>query len=335
MSPAQAAAGSSSDLRPLPLGELLDRAFHLYFKHFALFIALLAVVLVPYTIMGYFQSKDALDAMLSLFTQTMHAPGTTQPSQAELEKLSRLNGLNGWFGVQMAIVFLLLPLANAAVVVAVSRTYLGLNASFAASYRAATQRWFPILLLIVLWVVIAGLAFAGLLVLVFIAAAIMGVLATALHGSTFIAILTAIFLIVLTLAMIALAVMLYLTVAFSFVAIVLERVDPVRAFTSAFKRVFAPRQTGRSVLLALSLFAIQLGFTFMGYAVGGLLAYFLKSAALYFVAASLIQLLYAPFALLAIAVFYYDVRIRHEGFDLQLLAEQMASPAATLPSAPA
>ena len=323
------------DLRPLPLGELLDRAFHLYFKHFVLFVALLAVVMVPYALVAYFQSRDALDAMLSIFTQATQSPGSSQPSPDQLQKLSQLNGVNGWFGLQMAITFLALPLANAAVVVAMSRLYLGLPAGFADSYRAAAQRWLAVLILVILWVVVFVLGVLGFAVLAGIIAAAIGLVSVGLHGSTLAGLLLAVLLIAVTFALIALGVMLYLTVALSFVAVVVERIDPVKAFSSAFRRVFAPGQTWRSVALALSLFLIQLAVTAVGYGIGGLLSYFLKSPALYIVFLSLISLVYAPFALLAIGVFYYDVRMRREGFDLQMLADQMSAARPAVPGTPA
>src|ERR1700730_4175516 len=163
------------------MGELLDRAFHLYFKHFTVFIALLAVVLVPYTIVQYFQSRDAIDIMLTLFTKGVHS---TQPSPADMAKLSRLSGMNAWFGLQMAIAFLALPIANAAVVVAVSRAYLGLSLRFADCYRIALQRWLPILILIIVWIVVAFAGIFGFAIAAGVTAALVGVLAAGSHGST-------------------------------------------------------------------------------------------------------------------------------------------------------
>src|ERR1700694_468086 len=317
----QAAAQSSLNLRPLPMGELLDRAFHLYFKHFTLFIALLAVVLVPYTIVQYFQSRDAIDIMLTVFTKGLHS---TQPSPADMARLSRLNGMNAWFGLQMAIAFLALPIANAAVVVAVSRAYLGLSLRFGDCYRIALQRWLSILILIIVWIVVAFIGVFGFVIVAGVSAGVLGVFAAGSHGSPVVGVFMAILFIALILATLAVGVMLYLTVAFSFVGIVLERVDPIKAFSSAFGRVFSRPQFWRSVVLAMALFGIQLAIVAVGYMTGGLLALLLKSPALYIVFVSLIQLVYAPFALLAIAVFYYDIRIRREGFDLQMLADQLA-----------
>src|SRR5579864_8856521 len=118
MHPAVAAATTATDLRPLPIGELLDRAFHLYFKNFVAFVAILAVVLVPHSIVQYFQSKDFLDVFISILQQH---PKTGPP---DLTKLSNMSTLNGWFGIDLAILFLALPLANAAAVVGVSKAYL-------------------------------------------------------------------------------------------------------------------------------------------------------------------------------------------------------------------
>ncbi|MBV8165079.1 MAG: hypothetical protein JOZ91_12520, partial [Candidatus Eremiobacteraeota bacterium] len=46
------------------------------------------------------------------------------------------------------------------------------------------------------------------------------------------------------------------------------------------------------------------------------------------------SLFFTPFALVTAAVFYYDIRIRHEGYDLQMMADRFAAPAATTPTSP-
>ena len=39
-----------------------------------------------------------------------------------------------------------------------------------------------------------------------------------------------------------------------------------------------------------------------------------------------------PIMIIAFAVFYYDVRIRHEGLDLQIMMDKLGSTSATTPS---
>ncbi len=322
MRPGSAPVASSTDLRPLPLGELLDRAFNLYFRNILTFTAILAVMLVPHTIVQYLQSKDTFDILFAVFRNA----ASGHPDASLAEKLQQTSTMNNWFGLDLAFVFLALPLANAAVVVAISKAYLGQPFGFADSYRLALKRWLSVLILEILWCVAAFvgvlvLAIAGGVVGAMVAFLSVGLSKTSVAGAVF-----AVLMILLVLAVIAVFMMLFFTFAFSFVTVVLEHVDPVRAFGLAFSRVFGGHMLWRSVALALALAAVDLVTVMLAYAGGGLLAYFLKSPALIIVLLSLTSLVFAPFALLVVGVYYYDVRIRREGLDLQLLAERFGEP---------
>ncbi|MDQ6779705.1 MAG: hypothetical protein M3Z37_00925 [Candidatus Eremiobacteraeota bacterium] len=321
------------NLRPLSVGEMLDRAFHLYFKHFALFVSLLAVVLVPLYIAQYFQMKDLFDVFSTMLT-SRSAGGVPTPQQ--MDKLTQMGGVNGWLGGELGVIMLLMPFAYAAVVIAMSRVYLGQPVTFGECYRAAGRRWLAMFMLIVLWTVVFILALIALIVFfALIGSAGALLMQGAAKVSSVAAVLTIIVFLAVTIVAIAVTLMLYMTVAMSFVAVVVERTDPMKAFSSGFARIFSRGQTGRSAAVALALFGMQLGITLVGYAAGGLAAYFLHSAALYVIVVSLAGLFFLPFAILTVGVLYYDIRIRREGFDLQMLADQMSATSGLPPPAPA
>jgi hypothetical protein len=46
-----------------------------------------------------------------------------------------------------------------------------------------------------------------------------------------------------------------------------------------------------------------------------------------------LNLLVAPFSSIAWILLYYDLRIRKEGFDLEVLAKSMSAPGASCPAA--
>ena len=131
-------------------------------------------------------------------------------------------------------------------------------------------------------------------------------------------------------AAVVVSIMMYLTAAMSFIAVVIEQVDPVKAFGNAFTRMFSSGQFWRGFALALALAGIEIGASLVTVGGGMLAAFLLKSPAIYLVAAGLTSLFFTPFAIVAAAVFYYDVRIRREGYDLQMLADRFlaAAPAA-------
>ncbi|HEV2037809.1 MAG TPA: hypothetical protein VGQ96_04305 [Candidatus Eremiobacteraceae bacterium] len=324
---AQASAQAALNLRPLSLGEVLDRAFNIYFKNIAAFTALLSIVIVPSTLISYFQSRDMIDFMIKTFQHSIQSPG----SPPDLSKINAFQPSDTWIGVQYALLFVGLPFAYGAVIAGVSRAYLGLPVHFAESYRLALRRWLPILMLIVLWLVTAAALFFAVFVLFVIGAAVIGLISGLVGNNTFFGISAIVIVIGSMLAGIGVVVMLYLTSAMSFIAVVIEEIDPLKAFSLAFQRMFAGGQFWRGFALALALIGINFGVSLISAGGGALLAYFLKAPALYVIAVGLTSLFFAPFAVVAAAVFYYDIRIRREGYDLQMLAERFSS--ATPPAA--
>ncbi|MBC5805870.1 MAG: hypothetical protein DLM53_03555 [Candidatus Eremiobacter antarcticus] len=314
-------------LRPLPLGELLDRAFHIYFRHVAAFTGLVAVVLIPTAIAQYFQTKDIFDVYLSMIQQAMHSPATPpDPS-----KLARLHVADSWTFIALAIVFLGFPLSNAAVVLGVTRAYLGLPVRFAECYRMALKRWFRMIILLFVWIAVVVV---GLFALVLVMGALSAVIVAAgafLRGTSAAAVLLAVFLVVVGIVTIGVMAMLYLAFALSFIALVVEKSDPIKAFASAFSRIFGGKQAKRAFALAITLILVNFAAQLLGAGSGMLLAYYGKSPALYVILASLAQMFFYPFAIVAVSVFYYDIRIRREGFDLQILMQRLTESPAQLP----
>jgi hypothetical protein len=318
-------AQAALNLRPLSLGEVLDRAFHIYFKNIAAFSAIVAVVFVPSLLISYFESRGLLDFYLNMAQQVIQNPNTTP----DMSRLNSMMPSDTWVLIQYALLFLGFPFAYGAVVAAVSKAYLGLPISFKESYQYALRRWLSILILIFVWVVaIIVSTFALIIVLaIFFAITIPGLAALG-KASVFFGILFGILMIAGMLASGGIIIMLYLTAAVSFIAVVIENVDPLQAFGSAFSRIFGGHQFWRGFVLALALLGIDLGASVVGAGGGALLAYVFKSPALYLILAGMTSLFFGPFALVAAAVFYYDIRIRREGYDLQMLAERFA-PSAT------
>ncbi len=322
------------NLRPLSLGEVLDRAFHLYFKNIAPFTAILAIVIVPSALLSYLQTKDMLNVLISVFAHTMQGHGA-QPDLSKLNAIAPSGSYLTFQALQYLILFVGLPFANGAVVAGVSQAYLGLPVRFADAYRVALRRWLAILILMFLWFVVAIFVilvmFAFFFLIVFLGAALTAA-TRGTGGSGLFAVTLGIFLIAAIIVGLCAGVFLYLTFAMSFIAVVIEHVDPIQAFGGAISRMFASHQFWRGFVLALALAGINFGLSAVLVTSGMLFAFLLKAPALYIIAAELQSLFFAPFAIVAAAVFYYDIRIRREGYDLQMLADRFAS--ALPPAAP-
>ena len=340
---AVASPGSSRprppSLRPLSIGELFDRAFSIYFRHILTFAAILFVIVAPLALFQFLQltlTHNLLDAYLGILDSAIKHPSTppdltklddamkAQSPFSEMASLA-LTGLTYLFG------FFALPLANAAVVSGVSRAYLGLPVRFRLCYEDAVRRWGYALLLMLLWLIVfmfvLFFAFFGII----LATVFIAVLGASLH--TFGLIVGGLIGIALAVAFSGLIIMGYMAFASSFIACVLEKVDPIRAFTLGITRIFGGGLFVRSLLVALAIALVFIGITLIAVFVDFVTLYYTKSWFLYIALAQVFNVLYVAFAFVLVSVYYYDIRIRREGFDLQVLADQISAPNAPEPAA--
>jgi len=328
-------------LRPLSIGELFDRAFSIYFRHLLTFAAILLVIVAPLALFQFLQlglTHSLLDAYLSLIDSAIKHPSTppdltkindavlAQSPYSEMASFA-ISGLTYLFG------FFALPLANAAVVSGVSRAYLGLPVRFRLCYQDAVRRWGYALLLMLLWLVVSSVVLIVVFFGIIIAGVFIALLAATLHAVGFV--LGGLIGLTLGVASAGAIIMVYMAFAASFIACVLERVDPVRAFTLGITRIFGGGLFSRSLFVAFAIALVFIGISLVAVVIDGLALWFTKSWYLYVGLAQVFNVLYVAFAFVLVSVYYYDIRIRREGFDIQMLADQITAPTAQSPSAPA
>ena len=318
--------------RPLSIGELFDRAFTIYIRNVLTFAALLFVVVVPIAVIQYFMTHDLLDAYMSVIQSAMKH-STTPPDISKLNEDAL--AAEPWTGVYYLLLLFALPLANAAVVSGVSRAYLGLPVRFRACYADAFRRWGYVLILTLLWLIVLLFVFGGGGILLIFVIALLAAAGTFLK--TFGIIISAVIGITLTLAFIGLVIMGYMAFASSFIACVLEKADPIKSFTLGVSRIFGGGLFWRSLGVAAAIFFVGFGFALVIAFLAGLAFWFTKSAFTYIAISQLANVFLIAFAFVVVALYYYDIRIRREGFDIQLLAEQLetatrATATATPPS---
>jgi len=70
---------------------------------------------------------------------------------------------------------------------------------------------------------------------------------------------------------------------------------------------------------------MYVGFVIVAIVLAGLSVYLTRSFFLYVAIAQFINVFYVAFAIVVVSVYYYDIRIRREGFDIQMLADQLAA----------
>jgi hypothetical protein len=297
----------------LGLGEIFDRAVTLYVRNFAGFSIIALFLLVPISIANYFVLADQSTISTIFMQQIAHPhPGAAPPALPFSPALVWL----------LVAALLLTPFANVATAIGVARLYAREPVDWQSCYRRALARWPQILLVLLVEIaVVTGAIFAGALgigiftglaIVLFRASAVAGVVAG-----------VAAFLVLL--AWLVSLMLLYLAAMFMFDAVGIEGVPVGAAIGSGFARIFNRSEFWRAVLAGLAIFAIQFGLILVATIAVGIVEAVLKSHLVDTIAQGLVSLLSTAFLAVLIAVYYYDVRVRREGLDLQASVERLTA----------
>ena len=105
-------------------------------------------------------------------------------------------------------------------------------------------------------------------------------------------------------------------------AAVIEERGVVESLVLGFSRVFNRSEFWRALLFSIAICAVILGGSAV-FGVIGLVAAFAHLPLLQAIIESLARAVIAPFGIVLLAVYYFDVRIRREGFDLETSLERL------------
>jgi hypothetical protein len=278
------------ELRPLSLGELLDRTFFLYRRHFFLFIGISAI---PYSLLLIVNLGNILFSRERTFPQfppiVTHLQATRLPATAI--EAAALAGIVGVF------VFVT---SFGATVFAVSEIYLGRSASITDSLRRASRKLLTMFGVIIL---VGLIVIGGLVLFIFPAIYFM------------------------------------CRCSVAFAAAMLERIGPFDAVRRSFQ--LTKQFAGRAFLIYLLTFAIA--FALVGtlqFPLGILLVIYSRQPSMLTLLLILMQVgsflgsvLAAPISTISFTLFYYDLRVRKEAFDLQMMLQAVGPGPAQTPIA--
>ncbi len=290
----------------MTVGDILDGVFKLFKANAGAIVAIVAAFSVPLQLLAAWAQRDALSVGLfdTLGDPSVFDPETAQPF--------------GDFGATVVVSLaqlLVLPLMAGAISQVVAASYLGERLSAGPALRRTLSRF---------WALVGGWLVAHLPLL--IGLALLGVMLLLGAGLATLLVVFGIGVMVLTPLVLAVSA---LTVAVA-PAIVVEELGPLAGVRRSWRLVwgrFWP-VLGISLLAGLitSFVASALGFVpsfvalFFGLeygwiilAVGGILA----------------SLVSAPIVAIAATLIYFDLRIRFEGFDLQVIAAELTASSAT------
>ena|SRR5438105_832596 len=299
--------------RPMGIGELLDASFVLYRRNFLLLVAITAVVQVPFAMLNrvVFQVLGVgadLDAAGS--TGFLGNPGTTNGTLSDAQ-ISAMKGLVVYLGLVVAVQMLVvLPLSLAAMSRAVSDRYLDRPASLGSSYAAALRRGGALLgAILLLLLIVAGVS----------AAMVAGVAVSTLAGPF--GILPAIGLVVawvVSLPLLAVRSTLFAQ------AIVVEGLGSAAGLRRSWRLTHGCFWRTFAILVVVfilqtvvgSVIQIPIGLLLSGARTG---TQELVSQAI----SAVTSVVVSPLSLIALTLVYYDLRIRKEAFDIEMLAASL------------
>lgn len=311
-------------LRPLGVGEILDRAVTLCVRHFPLLALTWGMFAVVVAVLEYFGTQDQSKMYATLADVLKHpSQGGSFDWNAIIAATQNTSAFNGWTAAYLIAIVLFTPLPSAALIAAVSSLYLGAPSSLGEAYRVGLLRFPNLLMYNILWLfcaVIAYLAFvfaAIILAFVFVAIAqglhLFGVLFGVVAGM------------IAGLAAIAFALLVTLAYEIGICTCVIDRRNFAEAFTWGLSHVFTRAGLGRSLLVGLASAAISIGYIVVSLTGQAILFGFVHSQALGLAYTAVVDIAGVIFATAFMTIFYYDVRVRSEGFDLTLGAREVAA----------
>jgi len=291
-------------LRPLGVGDVLDRTFTVYRSKPLVFIGLSAIWYLLLVLVFVVLAVVIFAGALAAFSRQATTPSPEQIAGAAV-------GIIGFVIVAVIVAILLFAAQSAALVHAAARRYLGKDVAIGEAFKAglaASPRLFIAGVLVFLailgvWAVLviaAALANQGILWALVVLA---GIVATAFLGCSWLV---------------------------APVVVVVEKMGPIAALGRAWRLSAGNRWRifGIQVLLFILNLVLSL---LIGGIFGGIAATSTQSGPAGQLGLSVVQslvnlastIIWAPVEWIAFTVLYYDLRVRKEAFDLQLAAEAL------------
>jgi hypothetical protein len=311
-------AAEAGLLRPLSLGEIFDRALTLYVRNFSTFTLITVVIVVPLAILQFVMGQQESASFSQLLAQIQH-PAKTPPDT--------VSGVQtAWTIAFIFLAFVLNGFVLVTIAAAVGRLYRAQTPDWGACYRIALRRTGAICVTLLCELATFVLViFAGAFAMgsVFILAFLLLRSSPALGVASIVA---AFLVIVIWMVGIVLC---YLAYAFALSALGAEENGVGSAIGAGFARIFNRTELLRATLLCLALVVIYFGYSLLAVSVAAVLAV-MKLYFVYVLINALLSLVVTALLGILIAVYYFDVRVRREGLDMQAQIDSLQ----TLPSSP-
>jgi hypothetical protein len=318
-------------LRPMSTSQVLDRTFHIYRNHFVLLAGIGAL----------------LPAMLLVMQLAFIPLGFPPQANAKTAPEALAILLLGYFCCSGVIYLIGTALAGGATVVGVSKLHLGQGVTIGEAYKQVFSRFWRIVGLIVLiGMIVFGALFVGEVIAIIVIAFSAGSASIFARGGTGLVsigvVVAIIWAIAVFVAAIVAALFFYSKLALAIPACILEQLPVGVALRRSW--YLTKGSVLRIMLVNLLTWVLSLVLGLALTVPGQILAATLPSKAqllglvLQHIGGFIAGVLAGPIATTAIALIYYDQRVRKEAFDLQHMMEamgQQAQPQAATAAPPA
>jgi len=285
-------SGLPKSLQSMTIRDILFGSIRLYKTNFVGFIGVILLVKGPYQILAYVLSR----LLVSIFTEMLSLP------EEGLNNIEPVSVILIVKFLELLFIPFISPIAISAMTIFISEQFLNRDIGVTQAYKRITERLLPLLGTVLLS---GAFMSSG-----FILGLLLWNVASQMAGTIFI---FAPFL----------ASILWVWYAFIPQTVVIEGEGGIGAMKRSkylvrgyFRKVF--------VLLVLVFLATWLVTTIVSYAVGKLSFFFGQTGILLGEGASnIISVLLEPFRVAIIPLLYYDLRVRKEGFDLEIMAKEL------------
>lgn len=313
-------------LRPMSLSDMLDAAFRLYRKHFLTFIGIAALLLVPIAIVQFLVQLPYARAL----ERFAAAPLAARPGQSALD-LFPFAELLPYYGIIIALsvvqYLLLYNLMIGALANAIASSYMGQPISILGAYRLGWRRLrallgaslAPLLLSLLGVALVGGCALGAFWTL--------GV-RTGEQPNIGLAIVAVLGLFGMLIAFGCISLFFYVRLLLATQAIVIEGLGALDGLRRSWRLVGQALWRSIGIVLLVFLMAaivsyiVQLPLLAVSAASTFLLKSLVLTQALNALATYATQILILPLQFIIFTLLYYDLRVRKEGYDLELQAQQ-------------
>jgi len=303
------------ELRPLDLGEIFGRAATLYARYVPTFALVAFAVTLPLSVSQYLLDQivqPQLQVLIQAFERAPVRAGALPPNvllSPSLFGAEALSGLLAYAGGTIAF---------SAIAAGVLAAYRGERVTVAVCYGPVLRAWKRIAAIVGLGVLVlfAWDLLQTLLALVFIAATF-----GAVRAAT-----TAVPLagVLISITMMLTFALLVAILAFASFGVVFEGLPAVASLRTSFVRVFGRREVRRALLLSVGACVVMLAGSLCVNIVA-VLGEHAAWGAVITLPEALLRAVVAPFPASLLAAYYLDVRIRHEGYDVELVLDRVAA----------